>query len=580
MNFICIDSIGIQTDLIALQTTSQPFTIHLYQHQGLFEASGTRIGNKNDAFSQFAYFFQQAKAKNSDLVLTPEYSCPWKNILEIVNNEQLWPSTGKLWALGCESISKVELEKFQKDSSKQNVFAHWEQEDKASSKNFYDPLVYLFKGAHQGIEKLIVLVQFKTMHMGAWFSALERDHLIEGSIIWILKNQAQSHRFISIICSEAMNFSDKLTEQKMAAIGWHENAYYIYHPQANPDPTHSEFVHFRKFILGADRKELIALNWNTGTTYKGVKFIENGTSRSGIYTQSTELDLREPRIKKNHVNGLYYYSFGIKNHAFLFNSSSCIFLMSLTRIIIIGAAAPQARRDGPLVQEVENYDAQSGSFFSSLNNVSDNHIPFLTSLSCGCNFMTQADNCILEKERFVCLTCGQLKAGISVKDLKSLLTLNMKQDTESNLRVTVEDDLRHESQGVKSGYIDSINIIIHDIIPKKDLYPESIIDLRNDQITIGFSQESKAENYKHNVLKQNGDSARATIIYMNSLATDYIRKIFDNVQSLFDSHNPNKRRVVIFYRRGANIKSWSDPKAGNIAHTDEKDGPNILNTQL
>ena len=53
-------------------------------------------------------------------------------------------------------------------------------------------LFYLFRGRHQGQDKLIVLVQFKTKHMGTRLTAMERDHLIEGKIIYILKNQGES----------------------------------------------------------------------------------------------------------------------------------------------------------------------------------------------------------------------------------------------------------------------------------------------------------------------------------------------------------------------------------------------------
>jgi hypothetical protein len=436
MEFIFVDTLGITTDLIALRTVSQPFNIHFYQHLGIFAASEISLGNGNDVSAQFSYFFNEARLRNSDLVLTPEYSCPWNNVIEILNNEQMWPQVGKLWALGCESITPEQLVEIRTICDRPGVFAQWEVEKPGNNKHFYDPLVYLFRGNHNGNDKLIVLVQFKTMHMGARVSAFERDHLIEGTTIWILKNQGESHRFISIICSEAMNFSATLTPEIKANIRWNEDAYYVYHPQANPDPTHEDFIAFRKFVLSVDRKEIIALNWNSKSTLKGKLFIKNGTSRSGVYTQSSDLDLSENRIKANHSNGLYYFSFGIKNHAFLLNSFATIFLISQTSILISGVAMPQARRDGPLVIGVKNYSA--GIFVDSFSIVSDDHIHFLGSINCGCNFLMQPTGCVLQKERLICLTCGELKSGLSPTELKSLMTFSMKQDTESLLKMILD----------------------------------------------------------------------------------------------------------------------------------------------
>ena len=49
-----------------------------------------------------------AKQSNADLVMTPEYSCPWKTIQEIISNDVL-PQENKLWVIGCESIKTDEF---------------------------------------------------------------------------------------------------------------------------------------------------------------------------------------------------------------------------------------------------------------------------------------------------------------------------------------------------------------------------------------------------------------------------------------------------------------------------------------
>jgi len=578
MDFAFADDLGITLDLIALRTDSQPFTIHMYQHQGEFLATPCKFGNAGNASSQFTYFFDKARTAKTDLVLTPEYSCHWENIHAIIADQQLWPVPGKLWAIGCESITKADLGAFKTLCTAPNIIFHCEKEDLSNNKSFYDPLVYLCWCEHQGIDKLMVLVQFKTAHMGSWHSALERDNLIEGKVIWILKNASDSHCFMSIICSEAMNFSRELTGQKMIDIGWNTSPYYVYHPQANPNPTFVDFIAFRRFILDTEQKEIIALNWNANSTYKKNPLIEFGTTRSGIYTQSLELDLSEHRVKTNHLNGLYYFAFGIKHHAFLLNSLAAIFQLLETRMLITGASAPQARRNGPLVLDVEICDTGSGKFSDSKREVADSHIPFLTAAVCGCTFLMNTVACIFEKERLICITCGELKAGLSLVEMKTLLTFNMKQDTEPNLRITIDDDSRAESKGKKLSFINSVNLLVHDIIPNKAIYPESMLHLTKQNINIGFSKDSKLEKYKHNVIGPNGESKKTTMVIMESASDAEIEKTFDKIQKLFDSDNENKRKVVIFYRRGANYKAYGDPNAGSITHTNERDGANILKT--
>ena len=77
MDFVFADDeLGIEMNLIPLRPSTEPFTIHFYQHSGEFFASKTRIGNGINAVAQFRYFFQKARQNNSDLILSPEYSCP------------------------------------------------------------------------------------------------------------------------------------------------------------------------------------------------------------------------------------------------------------------------------------------------------------------------------------------------------------------------------------------------------------------------------------------------------------------------------------------------------------------------
>ena len=82
MEFKFIDelNLGITIDLTVLQRDSQRYSILLYQHEGTLFADETRISNYSSVDIQFEEFFAKAKIENTDLALTPEYSCPWKVI--------------------------------------------------------------------------------------------------------------------------------------------------------------------------------------------------------------------------------------------------------------------------------------------------------------------------------------------------------------------------------------------------------------------------------------------------------------------------------------------------------------------
>ncbi len=110
--FVDILNIGIvDLDLEVLEFNSDPYSVLLYQHLGDFQPTPQKFGNSNqaEAHGKFEKFICLAKAENVSLTITPEYSCPWTVIREIIANEEIQPSNGKLYALGCESITRDEL---------------------------------------------------------------------------------------------------------------------------------------------------------------------------------------------------------------------------------------------------------------------------------------------------------------------------------------------------------------------------------------------------------------------------------------------------------------------------------------
>ncbi len=579
MNFLPISDLDVHIDLSILRRNTQRHSVLLYQHEGSLYADNTRIGNRNIVNTELELFFEKSRLTGCDLTLTPEYSCPLPVIEDIISHPTKWPATEKLWAIGCESMTKQQLTALQATYHTENVFVHYDTSVLNNQLNYVDPLIYLFQGIHSGQEKLIILLQFKTMHMGIWGGGIiERNNLIQGNQIFILRNSPDSISFFSLICSEAMNFPDALQQNQQAIQRWIDSPFLIYNPQLNPNPTHRNFTSFRKFVFRFSRKEIISLNWNNKSTLDGDDFMEYNTSRSGFYIQSEEIDLSPARIKKNHKHGMYYYFYGINKHAFLLNSTPTVFHVAIPPVDIVNALGQQIRREGPELLETCDFNAARNAIDTLPNGITDQHINYLTGVGCTCNFLITHQNCILEKEKLVCLTSGKIdkELGSTWSNIPNIFSIKINEDSEVNRRITFTEDTYPDSLTQRSNYIDTVAGLTDDVLPDKDVYPDSIADLKTDELVIGYNADSSVDNYKFNVLTAAGERRIATICFMGTMPDGVIEKTFDFLQAMFDKDNNHKRRVVVFYKRGNTILSKSDPNAGNIAVTSDFEGPTFL----
>lgn len=104
-------------------------------------------------------FLKSAVDGKADLVITPEYSLPWKVLEDILLNRTVEPKNSKLWCLGMEGISFDNLEAFyNKYNSENNLQIIIEDLESLNQKNFCSCIVYLFCAG----KKMICLIQLKT----------------------------------------------------------------------------------------------------------------------------------------------------------------------------------------------------------------------------------------------------------------------------------------------------------------------------------------------------------------------------------------------------------------------------------
>src|ERR1041385_3315059 len=265
---VVIDNLTI--DLEVLKKDSNLYSTLLYQHRGTFAAGATRFGNQTDCTDVFNSFLALAKSENVALAMTPEYSCPWNSVDWLLSDSSRWPNLGKIWAVCCESITPAEINAMRNKFDADDI--HFYFDDSAFNNGngiLLDPLCYFFKAQIGGIDKLVLLIQFKTQHMGVWENNFEQQKYIWGKDIYVLRNSVNSIYLFTNICSEAIEFSINETFQNQVQQRWDHNPYIILNPQMNPQPSHDGFKNFRRTILTFDLKDIISLNWGGGTMTNG-----------------------------------------------------------------------------------------------------------------------------------------------------------------------------------------------------------------------------------------------------------------------------------------------------------------------
>lgn len=102
-----------QSPLGMLKPDCTVYDVMLYQHGGAIVADANGVFNDDQASAtaKFASLFARASEQQPQLLATPEYSCPWSVIVQMIQSNH-WPAAGKVWVIGCEAICPDELNEF------------------------------------------------------------------------------------------------------------------------------------------------------------------------------------------------------------------------------------------------------------------------------------------------------------------------------------------------------------------------------------------------------------------------------------------------------------------------------------
>ena len=561
MIFKFIDDIieNLTLNLEALTKDSNLYSTLLYQHRGTFASGAAIFGNETDCTNQFNSFFSLSKSENVSLALTPEYSCPWNSIDWLLSDESRWPNVGKLWTICCESITPAEVNAFQAKFNKDRIQV---VVDTTTFNNgnglLLDPLCYVFKAQVNGVNKLLVVMQFKTQHMGVWENNAEQAKYIWGNDIYILRNSVNSIYLFTNICSEAIEFKINEAFQEQVHNRWDHNPYIILNPQMNPQPTHDAFKNFRKSIFNYDLKDIISLNWGGGTMFPGKVDPLIPYSKSSVIIKSDQVEYtNEARFVNNHKKGLYYILRKPNIQVNYLHPKTDIFIISNHKPSAAGVNGALVRRIGPNVSKVFQWNDGTGNF-SELASVEDDFVSFLNSLHCANAICHDVNVSFIDKERLVNLSSGQVKSKKEDRRWHNIDKLeSFSQDPDEVVKrfTYVHDDtgLKHRTE-----FVEVMDILNTQILPNGAFFPENLSSFIENCTEVMFFNND-GENFKYNLATIDG-TRKATVAYIGRKDEAQAKRILEQVQGIFENGDQSKKMVVVWYKVDANnYAPISDP---------------------
>ncbi len=369
----------------------------LIQPKGTISASPSGIVDASLHDRLYA-FLRDAQRENVDLAVCPEYCCPWSALQDALTQGVL-PATGRLWALGMQSLDLGQLSTFKSSNATVKIL-HEPEALAGKTSGFLDAVAYLFRDASNA---LVILFQFKQAHMSV-HPALERDALIHGTRAYYFENNGSSIRLATLVCSDALAFDPNADLPDFPG-----RSYLLLHPQLNPGPRHSGFSDYRRTVFGRNTSEveIITLNWAEGTTVSvpGGSQLNFEFPHSALYSKSRQLDIRDTALQTNHDHGAFYF-YWEQPHAHVFvahDEEHCLRFRS-TKPSQVEGPPPSSVRSGLQASETRSWNGtgwhksqlQDGCFDALKRAHLHQAHPFPSLQP-------------LDVDRFVALCCGSVK---------------------------------------------------------------------------------------------------------------------------------------------------------------------------
>lgn len=337
--------------LNALQADDTLYTVLANQPLGRIRIAPDSIGHadREEAMQRTKAFLQLAASPGNqpDLVVSPEYSVPWDALLETIEQGAV-PEEGKLWVLGCESLSLGGLDAVrQRLGERAIVLDDNDSPEPRTTQQYRNPLAYVFqtKSSADMSARIVLLVQYKTVRSGD-AQNIEATGMLPGVSVYAFGTPPKEIRLVTLICSDVFEFGKPIIDQ------YYDNLLLL-HIQLNNSPRHVLYKKYRQELFAYSGKtELLCLNWA-----ENIISIEEGSTDehlwrnicgSAWYLCSPEIDLSDKAIIENHKHGIYYTRHKpIRAHALQFHYRPRIFLIQSTKVSHYAIPKPRSTRTGP-----------------------------------------------------------------------------------------------------------------------------------------------------------------------------------------------------------------------------------------
>lgn len=556
--------------LRALIPDANNYSVLLMQPTGSVEASSTGVRNldRELAKEQFQGFLTEALRTSADLAITPEYSMPWECLVSAIR-EKRTPIEGSLWALGCESITYVDLVALKSDLAPHASMLF--ESMPPDPQRFLDPLVYVFRTRSTvppGGEKIVLLVQFKTCPMSD-AAHFERNGLQKGKRIYQFGPPQNGIRLFSLICSDAFDFLDE------HALASYDRSLML-HIQLNEKPRQDQYRQYRTrfFSYKGDETELICLNWA-----KGVQEHCNATARhwshvsaSAWYLRPDTFDNQDAPLCTNHRLGLYYtWLPTLRSNVMFFNYQPAIFLLTATKVTHVGVIASLSRRRGPQVSETRVWNSQGHAWIPQAT-TEDGFDSIVSECGNAMNDIKRiADNNPFDAERVLALSGGGIGAEMQWHELRYLDSCGI-ESNEVIRRMTFCQDTDVAASDFRVARLRRC-AFLWNILTTKETLPPAIADLES-----GFRLDWNSAAPHQNVISAAG--RRATAIYMGEGMADsrieaVAKIVAENLNRSFPDPGASirARQRLHVWSRGADGQSrifdpsrylnFDDPKSGS-----------------
>jgi hypothetical protein len=484
-----------------LRPTHENYRALLMQPQGDIDATTDGVANRNAdlAHQQHLMFLARAHADGADLVVTPEYSMPWRSLIETLKAGRT-PDAGKLWALGCESLKVKELGTLQ-DLFGPSVSLMYEAMPSTSSR-FVDPLAYVFRAQTRGGDgdwRVVVLVQFKTYPMG------DDDHfevsgLEVGLRVYQFGTAGQSIRLVSLLCSDAFAFKDPEANQLY-------DRSLILHLQLNPSPRQAQYRAYRDRLLQyqGDETEIVCLNWARNVTEwsKGSEKCWKNIAASAWYLRPDKFDCRDATLDANHRRGLYYTWLGPQRcNALFLNYEPAVFELEATKVAHVGVPASVSRRRGPQLARTSVWNVAQSDWVDQ-STIDDGFSVIVGEAGEAAPDVTKASSrSPVGAERLLALSAGQVKEGADWFDVRRLDSFNI-DSSEVVFRMTYCQDIDERAGQFRVERLRRIARLKS--ILRDDTLPPALSDLKE-----AFAFDWDQAFPETNVVAHRG---RATLVY-------------------------------------------------------------------